>query len=63
MDYIVKDGFILNPNTKIVKSITKRIKINNGECPCYNESRNKHCPCTDYIEKDECHCKLYIKIK
>lgn len=60
MEILRKDGFILNPNDKIVNAIIKRIETNNGECACYNESKDKHCPCTDYREKDICHCKLYV---
>ena len=36
--------------------------MNNGECPCHNDSVDKHCPCSDYREKDICHCGLYIKV-
>lgn len=56
-----KEGWILNPNDKVVNAILKRCEINDGECPCHNESVDKHCPCTDYKEKDECHCGLYVK--
>lgn len=57
-----KEGWVLNPNDKVVNAILKRCELNNGECPCHNESEDKHCPCTDYKEKDECHCGLYVKI-
>ena len=56
-----KKGWILNPNDKIVNAILKRIELNNGECPCQNDSSDKHCPCTDYRDKNLCHCNLYIK--
>lgn len=46
-----------------MNAILKRCEINNGECPCHNESEDKHCPCTDYKEKDECHCGLYVKLE
>ena len=55
-----KKGWILNPNDKIVNAILKRVEINNGECPCHNESIDKHCPCSDYRENDMCHCGLYV---
>lgn len=57
-----KEGWILNPNDKVVNAILKRCEINDGECPCHNEGEDKHCPCSDYREKDECHCGLYLKI-
>jgi len=61
MILIEKDGFHLNPNTKFVEKLTKRIENNDGECPCHNESVDKHCPCTDFREKGECHCQLYLR--
>ena len=61
MEIISKPGYILNPNPKIVQSITKRIEKNNGICACHNDSIDPHCPCTNFREKGECHCKLYIK--
>ena len=56
-----KPNWQLNPNDKVVNAILKRCEINNGECPCVNNSEDKHCPCSDYREKDICHCGLYIK--
>lgn len=58
-----KEGWVLNPNDKVVNAILKRCEINNGECPCHNEGEDKHCPCSDYREKDECHCGLYVKLE
>lgn len=57
-----KEGWKINESDKIVNSILKRIEMNNGECPCHNNSENKHCPCSDYRDKDICHCTLYVKI-
>lgn len=56
-----KPGWQLNPNDKVVNAILKRCEANNGECPCFNEGRDKHCPCSDYRENDNCHCNLYVK--
>lgn len=60
-----KDGWILNPNDKIVNSILKRCEKNGGICPCVHktqeyEGKDLHCPCTDYIQKNNCICGLYI---
>lgn len=44
-----------------MNAILKRIEMNDGECPCENNSEDKHCPCSDYRESDICHCTLYIK--
>ena len=62
MQFYLKQGWVTNPNTKVVDAIVKRILLNNGDCPCNNDSEDKHCPCTDYIENDICHCGLYVKI-
>lgn len=56
-----KEGWILNPNDKIVNSIIKRIEKNDGKCPCHNTGHDTKCPCSDYREQDICHCSLYVK--
>lgn len=63
MEYRIKDGWKLNPNSKIVQGITKMIENNEGLCPCIHQGyvKDLHCPCTDYIEEDKCCCSLYIK--
>jgi len=65
---LVKEGWILNPNKKIVDSVIKRCEKNGGLCPCFHdtedyEGKDLHCPCTDYRLKDICECKLYVKEK
>lgn len=65
MAYLIKPGWQLNPNEKVVKAITKRIAICNGECPCDNPGEtveDRACPCKEYRENDVCHCQLYVKI-
>lgn len=57
----VRDGWMLNPNEKIVNGIIKGINRCNGDCPCNNDSEEKHCPCSNYRTKDKCCCKLYVK--
>ena len=63
MKYLIKEGWQLNPNEKIVKGITKAIERNEGMCPCVHDDTtgDLHCPCSDYREKDKCCCQLYIK--
>ena len=64
MEYYIKDGWRLNPNEKVVASITKRIAICQGECPCSNPGKtveDRTCPCKEYRENDVCHCQLYVK--
>ena len=59
-----KEGWVLNPNDKVVNSILKMCEKNNGECPCRNPGKtpeDRKCPCREYRENDVCCCKLYIK--
>lgn len=59
-----KDGWILNPNDKVVNAILKRCELNNGECPCMNPGEtheDRLCPCKEYRENNICHCTLYIR--
>lgn len=59
-----KEGWILNPNDKIVNAIIKRCEDCGGECPCANPGETKEdrmCPCKSYRENDKCCCNLYIK--
>ena len=39
MNYLLKNGYKLNPNAKLVEAITKRIEICNGYCPCDNPDK------------------------
>ena len=63
MEYFIKEGWKLNPNEKVVKSIIKAIDRNGGLCPCVHgeNCEDLRCPCTDYRLKDKCCCKLYIR--
>ena len=56
-----KEGWVLNPDDRVVNAILKRCEANNGECPCHNTGVDKRCPCSDYRESDICHCNLYLK--
>lgn len=60
VNILLKEGWKLNENEKIVKSILKRCDMNEGLCPCHNDSRDKKCPCSNYIEENKCCCGLYI---
>ena len=63
MRILVKPGFQLNPNEKLVKRIIKAIERNDEICPCVHEEScgDLHCPCEDYRLRDKCCCQLYIK--
>jgi ferredoxin-thioredoxin reductase catalytic subunit len=50
-------------NERFKDRIIKRIKANNGFCPCVNEkSDDTLCPCKEYLDTHDCHCNLYIKV-
>ena len=60
-----KEGWVLNPNDKLVNAILKRCEACGGECPCDNPGETQEdriCPCKSYIENDKCCCGLYLKI-
>lgn len=60
----VKEGWMLNPNEKVVNGIIKGINRCNGECPCanpYKGTPDAICPCKGYREEDHCCCTLYVK--
>ena len=56
----------INPDRDFVIEVRKKLKDNNGYCPCkLIKSPENKCMCKDFIEQDEgaCHCGLYIKVK
>ena len=63
MRLLVKPGFILNPNPKIVTGVIKAIERNEGKCPCVHpeDDGDLTCPCQSYRERDKCCCQLYVK--
>ena len=59
-----KEGWILNPDDKIVNGILKGLVRNEGHCPCHNKysgTSDSICPCKAYREDDCCCCGLYLK--
>lgn len=54
---------IKNQDKEYVKDLKKRIKANNGYCPCQQEkTADTKCPCKIFKETSECCCGLYIKV-
>lgn len=49
--------------------IRKKIKENNGYCPCvpeYAHNKDTKCMCKEFLKSPagtECHCGLYIKVE
>lgn len=56
----------VNPDKEFVKEIRKKIKQNDGYCPCrIIKNEDTKCICKEFLEQEEgeCHCGLYYKIK
>lgn len=54
---------IKNPDSSYVKDLKKRLKANNGYCPCKLEKNpDTKCPCRAYREDNVCDCGMYIRI-
>lgn len=54
---------VKNPDVDFVKNLKKRIKQNNGFCPCQMEkTQDTKCPCKIFKETGECLCGLYIRV-
>ena len=48
---------IKNPDEVFVRNLKKRIKNNNGYCPCkLKKKRDNKCPCKDFREGRGCDC-------
>jgi len=59
-----KEGWIVNPDSRIVEGIKKGLERCEGHCPCcnkYHGTDDDICPCKAYLEEDYCCCKLYVK--
>lgn len=54
-----------NPDKKIADDIKKKLRDNDGYCPCsLLKNEETKCICREFLEMAEglCHCGLYIKI-
>ena len=55
----------VNPDTELVNEIRKKLKENDGYCPCrIQKNEDTKCMCKEFVEQEElgeCHCGLYIK--
>lgn len=63
MNLLTFEDTQINPKQKVVDAITKRIKLNEGYCPCDQGTTPKEdtkCPCKAYREKRYCCCTLYV---
>lgn len=56
----------LNDDQELVKEIRKKLKENDGYCPCRIEkTEDTKCMCKEFREQKvgECHCGLFVKTK
>lgn len=54
----------LSEDKELVQEIRKKLKENNGYCPCKIEKiDDTKCMCNEFREQEsgECHCGLYVK--
>ena len=59
---VMRQGFMLNPDSVFVSNLRKRIKQNNKYCPNKAERvPDNKCPCREFRENGSCDCGLYIK--
>lgn len=61
----MKTKIVLNDDKDLVEEIRKRLKENEGYCPCrISKTPDTKCMCKEFRDaKDgECHCGLYRKI-
>lgn len=58
----LREGWIINPNEKIVNGIIKGLNRCDGHCPCANDSEDTLCPCSNMRNHNKCCCKLYIRL-
>lgn len=55
----------VNTDKELVEEIRKKLKENEGYCPCALEkTSDTKCMCKEFLERKEsgpCHCGLYVK--
>lgn len=55
-----------NTDKQLVEEIRKRLRDNDGYCPCrLKKTADTKCMCKEFLEQEEgeCHCGLYVKLK
>lgn len=51
-------------NHKVYDTVTARLKLNDGYCPCQpTKTRDTVCPCRYMRKFNTCRCGLYVKIE
>lgn len=65
-EYMIGDGWRLNPDSGVCRAIRKRIRITGGHCPCVPKSQwneDTLCPCAKFRNNEGCHCGLYWPVE
>ena len=61
----MRTKIVLVDDVDMVLEIRKKLKENDGYCPCrINKNEDTKCMCKEFREQEsgECHCGLYQKI-
>lgn len=61
----MKTKIVLSEDKELVEEIRKRLKENDGYCPCrISKTPDTKCMCKEFRDASsgECHCGLYNKI-
>ena len=62
IEWIMYEGYILNPDKEHVKLIVDGLKAKDGYCPCRVPKEPENiCPCKEFVDTGKCCCKLWVK--
>ena len=54
---------VKNPDEEFRADVIRRIKANNGYCPCrFERTPDTKCHCKEFRENGDCICGLFIKV-
>ena len=54
---------IRNPNPEIAETVIRKLRTNNGYCPCrFERTLETKCRCKEFKETGNCICGLYVKV-
>jgi hypothetical protein len=62
IEWIMYEGYTLNPKKEHVDLIVEGLKAKDGYCPCkVGKEPQNVCPCDDFINTGKCCCKLWVE--
>lgn len=63
LDASIEYKTVKNTDISYVKDLKKRLKSNNGYCPCKPvKTPDTKCPCKEFRENGSCDCGMYIRV-